>query len=186
LAQDRSRGQARRAPTILVVMGVSGSGKTTVGERLAARLGWPYQEGDALHPPANVAKMRSGTPLDDADRRPWLEAIAARVDEWRAAGSPGVVTCSALKRRYRDIIVGGRPEVGLVYLKGSKDEIGARLSGRHGHFMPATLLQSQFAALEEPGPEERPITVSVDGAPDEIVEDVMRKLAAETPARAGS
>jgi carbohydrate kinase (thermoresistant glucokinase family) len=177
LSHDEARAQARSpGPSILVVMGVSGSGKTTIGERLAARLGWPYQEGDALHPPANVAKMHSGTPLDDADRLPWLQIIAARIDEWRAKASPGIVTCSALKRRYRDIIIGDRLEVRLVYLKGSKDEIGGRLTGRQGHFMPAALLKSQFDALEEPGPDEHPITVSVDGTPDQIVDDVLEKL----------
>jgi carbohydrate kinase (thermoresistant glucokinase family) len=178
VAQQQAGTAGPQAPLILVVMGVSGSGKTTVGERLAARLGWPYQEGDALHPPANVAKMRSGTPLDDADRWPWLAAIAARIDAWRAAGSPGIVTCSALKRRYRDVLVGDRPDVRLVYLKGSRDGIGARLSARRDHYMPATLLQSQFEALEEPGPDERPITVAVDGTPDEIVDKVLRALAA--------
>ncbi|MBX6322455.1 MAG: gluconokinase [Rhodospirillaceae bacterium] len=157
-------------------MGVSGSGKTTVGERLAARLGWPYQEGDALHPPANVAKMRSGTPLDDEDRWPWLAAIAGRIDAWRAAGSPGVVACSALKRRYRRVLAEGRPEVRLVYLKGSQALIAGRLAGRHGHFMPPALLRSQFEALEEPGPEEEPITVPIDGTPDEIVAAVIDRL----------
>jgi gluconokinase len=177
LSHDEARAQARPpGPSILVVMGVSGSGKTTIGERLAARLGWPYQEGDALHPPANVAKMHSGTPLDDADRLPWLQTIAAHIDEWRAKGSPGILTCSALKRRYRDIIIGDRPDVRLVYLKGSKDEIGGRLADRQGHFMPAALLKSQFEALEEPGPDERPITVSVDGTPDEIVDDLLGRL----------
>jgi carbohydrate kinase (thermoresistant glucokinase family) len=177
LSQDEARAKAPSyGSPILVVMGVSGSGKTTIGERLAARLGWPYQEGDALHPPANVAKMHSGTPLDDADRWPWLQTIAARIDEWRARGSPGVVTCSALKRRYRDVLIGDRPDVRLVYLKGSKDEIGSRLTGRQGHFMPAKLLQSQFDALEEPGPDERPVTVSVDGTPDEIVDRVIAAL----------
>jgi carbohydrate kinase (thermoresistant glucokinase family) len=164
-------------------MGVSGSGKTTVGEGLAARLGWPFLEGDSLHPPANVAKMGSGIPLDDADRRPWLEAIAAHIDAWRAARSPGIVACSALKRRYRQRIIGERPEVRLVYLQGSPALIGQRVATRTGHFMPASLLQSQFEALEEPGPDERPITVPVDAAPEAIVEQVLRSLGAEASVR---
>ena len=130
------RHAAHNRPMILVVMGVSGSGKTTVGELLAERLGWQYQEGDALHPPENVAKMSGGTPLTDADRIPWLQRIAAQIDEWRGRGEPGVVTCSALKRAYRDIIIGSRPDVGLVYLKGSRELIGQRMAARKGHFMP--------------------------------------------------
>lgn len=161
---------------VLVVMGVSGSGKTTVGEGLARRLGWPFLEGDSLHPPANVAKMKSGTPLDDADRLPWLRAIAARIDDWRRAGSPGIVTCSALKRSYRRILVGDRPEVRLVFLKGTRDTIAPRMAARRGHFMPPGLLQSQLDTLEEPGADERPITVAVDGAPDAIVAEVLRAL----------
>src|SRR4051812_4811952 len=130
-------------PVVLVVMGVSGAGKTTVARLVAERSGWRYQEGDALHPPANVAKMHSGTPLTDDDRWPWLRAIAAVIDGWRAARQSGVVTCSALKRSYRDILIGGRPDVRLVYLRGSHDLIGQRLSLRRGHFMPPGLLDSQ-------------------------------------------
>lgn len=169
---------------ILVVMGVSGSGKTTVAEKLAARLGWPMLEGDTLHPPANVAKMKSGVPLDDSDRLPWLQAIAARIDEWRRAGSPGIVTCSALKRSYRRILVGDRPEVRLVFLSGSKDLIARRMAERRGHFMPPSLLQSQLDTLEPPGPDENPITVSVEGTPDQIAAEVLAKLgeAAGSPA----
>src|SRR5882672_6465750 len=122
------RHAAHNRPMVVVVMGVSSSGKTTVAKLLAETLGWQYQEGDALHPPENVAKMSSGTPLTDADRLPWLRAIAARIDEWRSRGEPGVVTCSALKRAYRDIIVGNRPDVVLVYLKGSHDLIAARMA----------------------------------------------------------
>jgi carbohydrate kinase (thermoresistant glucokinase family) len=161
---------------ILVVMGVSGSGKSTVAEGLAARLGWPLLEGDTLHPPANVAKMKSGTPLTDADRLPWLQAIAARIDDWRRDGSSGIVTCSALKRSYRRILIGDRPEVRLVFLQGTKDVIGPRIAARRGHFMPPALLQSQLDTLEPPGPDECPIIVSVDGTPDAIVSEVLRKL----------
>jgi gluconokinase len=137
-------------PVIVVVMGVSGSGKTTVAALLAAGLGWQYQEGDDLHPAANVTKMRGGTPLTDADRLPWLEKIAAVIDGWREQGLSGVVTCSALKRAYRDITVGSRPQVRLAYLRGSYELIQSRLAARHEHYMPTALLDSQFATLEEP------------------------------------
>lgn len=162
---------------IAVVMGVAGAGKTTIGRALARRLGWRFQEGDALHPPENVAKMRSGHPLDDADRAPWLAAIAARIDAWRRANVAGVVTCSALKRAYRDAIVGGRPEVRLVYLEGGRDQLAARLAARSGHFMPASLLDSQLAALEPPGPDERPVTLSIDAPVDALVERIVAALA---------
>lgn len=168
---------AHNRPMIVVVMGVSSSGKTTVGELLAARLGCQYQEGDALHPPENVAKMSGGTPLTDADRIPWLHRIADRIDDWRSRAESGVVTCSALKRSYRDIIVGGRPDVVLVYLKGSRDLIGRRMAARQGHFMPTALLDNQFATLEEPATEEGAITVEVGETPSRIVDEVMRHLA---------
>ena len=157
-------------------MGVSGSGKTTVGKLLAERLGWQYQEGDALHPLENVAKMSAGTPLTDADRIPWLERIAARIDDWRSRGESGVVTCSALKRAYRDIIIGDRPDVGLVHLRGSRELIGRRMAARKGHFMPTALLDNQFATLQEPSPEERAITVDVGGTAADIVAEILRRL----------
>jgi len=163
-------------PPVVVVMGVSGSGKTTVGQDLAARLGVPYQEGDALHPAANVDKMSHGIPLTDADRRPWLHAIAAIIDEWRAAHHGGVVSCSALKRAYRDILIGPRTDVALVYLDGGHELIAGRMASRHGHFMPTALLDSQFATLEPPGADEAPIVVSVDGTPEAIVERIVAKL----------
>jgi carbohydrate kinase (thermoresistant glucokinase family) len=166
----------RVLPRVLVVMGVSGSGKTTVGKLLAERLGWHYQEGDALHPPGNVAKMSRGTPLTDADRMPWLQRIAARIDEWRRRGESGVITCSALKRAYRDVIVGDRPDVGLIHLEGSRTLIAARVAARKGHFMPPALLDSQFAALQTPSPEERAIAVDVAGTPAEIVDEIVRRL----------
>jgi gluconokinase len=173
------RHAAHNRPMSVVVMGVSGSGKTTVGKLLAERLGWQYQEGDALHPPENVAKMSAGTPLTDADRSPWLHRIAARIDEWRSRGESGVVTCSALKRAYRDIIIGDRPDVGLVHLRGSRELIGRRMAARKGHFMPTALLDNQFATLQEPSPEERAITVDVDGTPAEIVDEILRRLPPE-------
>jgi gluconokinase len=170
--------ERRQAPRIAVIMGVSGSGKTTIGRALAQRLGWPFQEGDALHPPENIAKMKAGHPLDDKDRAPWLAAIAARIDDWRRRDICGVITCSALKRRYRDIVIGNRTDVRLVYLEGSPALIGGRLAQRRDHFMPANLLDSQFAALESPAPEEGAITVSVDAPADAIVERIAAALTA--------
>jgi carbohydrate kinase (thermoresistant glucokinase family) len=161
---------------IVLVMGVSGVGKTSVAEALAARTGWAFQEGDALHPPENVAKMAGGTPLDDADRAPWLATIAARIDEWRARGQSAVITCSALKRRYRAVLTEGRPDVRLVYLRGSHDLIGARLADRRGHFMPPGLLDSQFAALEEPTAAEAAIVVDVGRTLDGIVTTILIQL----------
>jgi gluconokinase len=159
---ERSLQEHRQAARVAVIMGVSGSGKTTIGRALARRLGWLFQEGDALHPPENVAKMKAGHPLDDEDRAPWLAAIAGRIDAWRARGDAGIITCSALKRRYREIVIGDRPDVRLVYLEGSRELIGERVRARRRHFMPASLLDSQFAALEPPAPDEHAITVSVN------------------------
>jgi len=163
-------------PVIAVVMGVSGSGKTTVAVLLSAALGCQFQEGDDLHPPENVEKMHSGTPLTDADRLPWLRKIAEEIDGWRARGESGVLTCSALKRAYRDIIIGDRSDVTLVYLKGSHDLIHRRMAARHEHFMPVALLDSQFATLQEPTPDEHPLTVDVGGRPAEIVAEIVRQL----------
>src|SRR5262249_19296241 len=143
---------------------------------LADQLNVQFLEGDDLHPLANVEKMRGGTPLNDEDRRPWLQAIARRIDEWRGAGEGGVVTCSALKRAYRQIIIGDRPEVTLVYLKGSPDLIQQRLAARHKHFMPASLLESQFRTLEEPGADEHPIVVDIAPTPAEIVAAIVKQL----------
>jgi len=157
-------------------MGVSGSGKSTVGSALAHQLGWQFQEGDALHPPDNVAKMHAGIPLDDEDRAPWLRAVAARIDEWRARGEAGVITCSALKRKYRDAIIGDRPEVRLVYLTAPPALIAERLAGRRGHFMPASLLESQLAALEPPDPDENALTMTVDAPVATVVERIAAAL----------
>ena len=162
--------------TILVVMGVSGSGKTTVAAMLADALGVEFLEGDDFHPRSNVDKMKGGTPLTDEDRWPWLRAIAKQIDVWRAAGKAGVVTCSALKRAYRKVLIGDRREVRLVYLRGSHGLIHARLAARHEHFMPIGLLDSQFATLEEPGLDERPVVVDVGGTPAGIVAEIIRQL----------
>jgi carbohydrate kinase (thermoresistant glucokinase family) len=167
--------------TVAVIMGVSGSGKTTIAKGVARRNGWRLVEGDKFHPPANVAKMKSGIPLDDDDRWPWLEAIAREIDAIHARGGSAVVASSALKRSYREILIGDRPDVALVYLKGSKDLIGRRMRARKGHFMPPALLDSQFATLEEPGAVEHPIVVSIEPPPDEIVDEVVRKLKERTP-----
>jgi carbohydrate kinase (thermoresistant glucokinase family) len=162
--------------TILIVMGVSGGGKSTVARALAERLGWPLAEGDDFHSPANIAKMHSGTALNDADRMPWLEAIAAWIDERRKAGRFGIVTCSALKRAYRDLLSAGRPDVLFIFLKGSPVVMAGHLAGRHGHFMPASLLSSQFETLEEPGRDEPVLTVDAALPVDAIVSEIERQL----------
>lgn len=160
-------------PAVIVVMGVASSGKTSLGERLAAHLDWPFRDADSFHPPGNVAKMSSGHALDDSDRGPWLAAIAAWIDALRASGGHGIVTCSALKRAYRRIIVGDRPDVALVYLKGSRALIGERMAARQHHFMPTALLDSQFATLEEPALEENAIVVPVELAKDAVTRTVL-------------
>jgi ribose 5-phosphate isomerase A len=179
----------RGSPPILVVMGVSGAGKSTIAEELAARLGWAFEEGDSLHPEANIAKMHAGIPLTDADREPWLKRVAAWIDGQRANKQPGIITCSALKRSYRQIIIGDRPEVRLVYLRGGRELIARNLKTRNGHFMPARLLQSQIDTLEEPGPDEDPLTVDVGPSPSAIAETIIRLLGASatvSPSAAGA
>jgi carbohydrate kinase (thermoresistant glucokinase family) len=162
--------------TILLLAGVSGSGKTTIALALAQRLGWPFKEGDELHPASDIKKMRSGHPLDDRDRWPWLERIADFIDGWRQAGTSGVITCSGLKRSYRDFLTSGRPEVRIVYLHGEREVITARLKDRKGHFMPGSLLDTQFAILEEPDPDEAPIRVDVDRHVGDIIADIVSEL----------
>lgn len=163
--------------TAIVVMGVSGAGKSTVAEKLAVRLDWPLIEGDSLHPPANIAKMSQGIPLDDDDRLPWLKAIAARIDTARQAHRPIIVTCSALKRSYRETLEDGHDDVGFVYLQGSKELIAQRLAARTNHFMPPGLLDSQFATLQEPSPDEPSIDVAIDAPPDDIVNSIVERFA---------
>lgn len=155
----------------VVVMGVSGSGKTTMGELLAARLGVPFVDGDDLHPAANVEKMRSGHPLTDEDREPWLDVIGARLAE-----SPVVIACSALKRVYRDRLRTAAPRLRLVYLRGSAGLLRHRMERRVGHYMPPRLLESQLATLEPPEDDERPIVLDVTGDPDALASHAIREL----------
>jgi gluconokinase len=164
------------APGVVVVMGVSGCGKSTVGALLALQLRWEFEDADWFHPAANVEKMHSGIPLTDEDRWPWLNAVAAWIDKTRSAGGHAVVACSALKRRYRDVLIGDRADVRLVYLKGDEALIARRIATRHEHFMPRALLHSQFEALEEPGPDENPVIVSIEPSPREIVTQIMSAL----------
>ncbi|WP_458759437.1 gluconokinase [Afipia sp. TerB] len=164
----------------IILMGVSGSGKSTIGAALGERIGFAFEDGDAYHPDANVAKMHAGIPLTDEDRWPWLKAIAAAIDRKAAAGTPVIIACSALRRAYREVLVHGRDDVRIVYLKGTQDLIAKRLARRDNHFMPSSLLDSQFATLEEPAADEGVITVSIDGTVDDIVSDIVEQL--ELPA----
>ncbi|WP_295854522.1 gluconokinase [Tardiphaga sp.] len=164
------------APCALIVMGVAGSGKSTIAEALAAKLGWRFADGDAFHPASNVAKMSAGHPLTDDDRWPWLQAIADEIDAVADRGGQIVVACSALKRAYRDVLVHGRDDVRLVYLDGSQPLIAERLASRKGHFMPPGLLDSQFATLRPPGTDESPITVSINATVDVIITAILAQL----------
>jgi gluconokinase len=164
-------------PRVLVVMGVSGSGKTTLGERLARRLGWTFKEGDELHPPANIAKMSSGHPLNDADRAPWLEAVGRWIDDCTAQGRSGVISCSALKRAYRDTLAAARPQVRFVFIDVAQDVIAERLQHRKGHFWPPGLLASQYADLQPPSADEPVIRVDGRQPTEAQVEAVVQALA---------
>ena len=161
-------------PMVIVLMGVSGSGKTAVGERLAAALGGTFAEGDAYHPPANIEKMKSGHPLDDADRQPWLETLAREIGRWLDAAHTVVLACSALKQRYRDRLAQGMQTVRWVYLAGQFELIKQRIDARKGHYMTAKLLESQFAALEAPADA---LTVDVSEKPEQLAERVSSALA---------
>ena len=161
---------------IVLLMGVAGSGKTTIGQRLADALGGRFEEGDAFHPPANVAKMSRGEPLTDDDRLPWLHAIAAAIGRAEAANEPAVFSCSALKRRYRDILRAASPRLRLVHLAGSEALIRGRLEARRGHFMPPTLLPSQLRILETPDADEHPIVIDIGRSPETIVADIRGAL----------
>jgi len=170
-------------PIVVLLMGVSGSGKSTVGKQLAGALGCSYFDADAFHSAGAIAKMQSGTPLDDHDRMPWLGRIAQKMEELLADGESGVIGCSALKRGYRDLLLGRvgdhgtlRTFVPLVYLKGSYDLIRNRLATRQGHFMPPSLLQSQFEQLEEPKLDENAPMFDIAPSPEAIVGAILREL----------
>jgi gluconokinase len=160
----------------VVVMGVSGSGKTTVAQHLVAILGWPFEEGDELHPPANVAKMRAGIPLTDEDRAPWLEAVAQWIGGQESAGRSAVVTCSALRRAYRELLRRGHPSVWFVHVTAPRDGLQHRLEARTDHYMPASLLDSQLATLEPLAPDEPGVTISGEGTPDQVATRVLDAL----------
>jgi len=178
--EESIRGDAGEV-ALLLIMGVSGSGKSTVGSLLARALGWRFVDGDSFHPAANVAKMRAGVALTEEDRRPWLRSIAAWIDATRATGGCGIVACSALKRRYRRRLIGNRSDVRLVYLRADPELIRQRLSARQGHFMPPALLASQFAALEEPAPDEKAVVVAAAAAPATIAAEVIQRLGLRPP-----
>jgi gluconokinase len=161
-------------PVVLVLMGVSGSGKSKVAGLLAGRLGWEFEEGDDLHPPRNIAKMAAGHPLDDEDRWPWLTEVAAWIKTRTDSGRCGLITCSALKRSYRDILRGDH--VVFVHLAGDRDLVARRLTARHGHFMPPALLDSQFETLEPPGADERAITVQIAETATAEADEIIARL----------
>ncbi|MEA2891256.1 MAG: gluconokinase [Bradyrhizobium sp.] len=175
--------EPRKSLCALIVMGVSGSGKTTVANELAGRLHWTFEDGDRFHPKSNVEKMRAGHPLTDEDRWPWLNAIADEIGRVCAAREHVVVACSALKRTYRDVLLRGRDDVRFVFLNGTQQLIAHRLSLRKDHFMPPGLLDSQFRTLEPPGADEDAIDVSIDAPVDTIVEDIVSKLEATSAGR---
>jgi gluconokinase len=162
---------------IVIVAGVAGSGKSTIGSLLARELGWEFEDGDDLHSAANIAKMKAGHPLTDEDRRPWLGAVAGWIDQEAAAGRSGVIACSALKRSYRDQLLDGRPELQMVFLEViDRETLVARMKGRHGHFFRPALLDSQLAAVEPPHPAERVIVVDDDNPPADVVREIIRRL----------
>ena len=162
---------------ILIVAGVAGSGKTTLGELIATRQNWGFADGDAFHSATNIAKMRSGRPLTDSDRWPWLRAIGAYMDSQNAMGNSAVIACSALSRRYRDALLGGRPEAKMVFLEISRKEAHSRLHARHGHYFGESMVASQFAELEPPEPGEHILVIPSDRSPDQLADEVIEKLA---------
>jgi gluconokinase len=170
---------AQVAPTSVVVMGVSGSGKSTVAAGLVERLGWKFAEGDDFHPKANVEKMRNGQPLDDDDRWPWLRTLAGWIGEHEAAGTPVVVTCSALKRSYRDLLRDGHPSVWFAHVTVDADLLRERVESRTGHYMPSSLLESQLATLQPLQDDEPGTSISGAGTPDAVVDEVLTRLRAE-------
>jgi gluconokinase len=164
------------APLAIVLMGVSSAGKSTTGLTLSKLLGWPFRDADSFHPPANIAKMSRGIPLQDIDRWPWLDAIAAWIDERLAARQSVLVSCSALKRSYRRRLVRARTDVRLVFLQGSFELIGKRMAERRDHFMPVSLLQNQFEVLEEPSPDENALVVSVALPVERVAQTIIAEL----------
>lgn len=166
---------------IVILAGVSGSGKSTVGGLLASDLGCAFEDGDALHPAANIAKMRSGAELTDDDRWPWLRTVGSWIDQRIAVGESAVVACSALKRSYRDLLRRGRPAVRVIILNVARDDLTARLAQRHGHFFPAQLLNSQLAELELPAPAEPCLVVPAAGSPAAVAEEIIRRLKLTIP-----
>ena len=165
-------------PAAIIIMGVSGSGKSTIGALLAEALGWPFADADGFHPPENVAKMAAGTPLTDEDRWPWLDAIAAQVSASRTAEQPVVVACSALRRAYRERLRAGHSDLIFLHLAGAPEVIATRQAARQGHFMPPSLMASQFATLEDPAAEADAVMVSVSASPHEVVATAIDQLAA--------
>ena len=178
LTESNSASSAARhhLPSLVMIMGVSGCGKSTVGLLLAGRLQWEFKDADWFHSRTNIDKMHNGIPLTDEDRWPWLQSIAAWIDETRNSGKHAVLACSALKRCYRNVLIGARSDVRLVYLKGTETLIARRIAVRHEHFMPVELLRSQFQELEEPGSDENPITVSIEPRPEEIVDQIVMAI----------
>ncbi|MHA6646228.1 gluconokinase [Mesorhizobium sp. A623] len=160
----------------IVVMGVSGCGKSTIGTDIATRLGWPFDEGDRFHLPASIEKMSAGIPLEDADRWPWLEKLAGFIGEHQSAGRSSILACSSLKRAYRDLLRTGAPRVRFLHLDGDRAVLQARLDARKGHFFPPDLLASQYATLEPLGPDEDGIVVDVDQTVEAQVETAIREL----------
>jgi gluconokinase len=180
-----SRRPLQRPPQVIILMGVSGSGKSSTGLKLAKRLDWEFRDGDGFHPESNVAKMSAGIPLTDDDRRPWLDAIAEWIETRRREGRPAIVACSALKHSYRERLVCGKPDVWVVHLHGTKELIASRMGGRKGHFMPTALLDSQFATLEEPRHDERVLTINIAMPPSRVVESIVRFVDPNRPSRIG-
>jgi len=182
----RMDSNAQAAPTCIVVMGVSGSGKSTVAAGLVERLGWDFAEGDDFHPPANVEKMRSGTPLDDEDRWPWLRTLADWIGQHEQAGTSAVVTCSALKRVYRDLLRDGHPSVWFAHVTADAELLRERVEHRPGHYMPSSLLDSQLATLEPLQDDEPGASISGAGAPQDVVAHLLAALRTERSIHAGS
>ncbi|MFE1546292.1 gluconokinase, GntK/IdnK-type [Streptomyces sp. NPDC058718] len=176
MAREEAAGEP---PRLVLVVGVSGSGKSTVGRLLAERLGWAYGDADEFHSEVHRAKMAAGHPLTDSDREPWLDAVKGWMDQVTAAGERAVVACSALKRAYRDRLLAGRPDAVLVYLHGSRELLESRLASRHGHFFPAALLDSQLAVFQEPEPDEHPVVVEIDQPPEAVVTAVLSRMRRE-------